>query len=255
MTRPPSIPADLWDTFPPAAQAIITALHDRITHLEARVADLEARLNQTSANSSRPPSADPPHAQPAPPRTPSGKRKGGQPGHPKAERTLLPPDVVVPLRPARRPPIDSVGSSLRSPCALLKIARFDKDRPVPLAQARDLLRAMRGELLSGGGWKAAYGRASEVLRDEAGHRPGQAFWGPTHLSYAFDGSATPGYRDLIGGRDLRTDQYASVPPGHLEVVFEADGGTHLFETEAAIWLYHVEEYFGGTDQSRSSGGV
>ena len=101
MTRPSSIPADLWDTFPPAAQAIIAAQHDRITQLEARVADLEARLKQTSANSSRPPSADPPHAKPAPPRTPSGKPKGGQPGHPKADRTILPPDVVVPLRPAR----------------------------------------------------------------------------------------------------------------------------------------------------------
>jgi transposase len=101
MTRPPSIPADLWASFPPAAQAAIAAQADRIAHLEARVADLEARLGQTSANSSRPPSSDPPHAKPAPPRTPSGKRKGGQPGHPRAERPVLPPDVVVPLKPAR----------------------------------------------------------------------------------------------------------------------------------------------------------
>jgi transposase len=101
MTRPSFIPADLWDTFPPAAQAVIAAQHDRITQLEARVADLEARLNQTSANSSLPPSADPPHAKPAPPRAPSGKHKGGQPGHPKAERPLLTPDVVVPIKPTR----------------------------------------------------------------------------------------------------------------------------------------------------------
>lgn len=101
MTRPPLISADLWSTFTPAAQAVIAAQHERITHLEARIADLEARLNQTSSNSSRPPSADPPHAKPAPPRTPSGRRKGGQPGHPKAERPLLPPDVVVPPKPAR----------------------------------------------------------------------------------------------------------------------------------------------------------
>jgi transposase len=101
MTRPPSISADLWSTFPPAARAIIAAQQEQIARLEARVADLEARLNRTSANSSRPPSSDPPHAKPAPPRTPSGKRRGGQPGHPKAERRLLPPDVVVPLRPAR----------------------------------------------------------------------------------------------------------------------------------------------------------
>jgi transposase len=101
MTRPPSIPADLWASFPPAAQAILTAQHERIAQLEARIADLEGRLGQTSANSSLPPSADPPHAKPAPPRTPSGKPKGGQPGHRKAERPTLPPDIVVPLKPAR----------------------------------------------------------------------------------------------------------------------------------------------------------
>jgi transposase len=101
MTRPPSIPADLWATFPIAAQAILAAQFERITQREARIADLEARLNQTSANSSLPPSADPPHAKPAPPRSPSGKRRGGQPGHPRAERALLPPDIVVPLKPAR----------------------------------------------------------------------------------------------------------------------------------------------------------
>lgn len=98
MSRPSSIPADLWDAIPPTLRPAIAAV---VAGLEARVADLEARLNQTSANSSRPPSADPPHAKPAPPRTPSGKLKGGQPGHPKAQRPLLPPDAVVPLKPTR----------------------------------------------------------------------------------------------------------------------------------------------------------
>jgi len=68
---------------------------------EARIADLEARLNQTSANSSRPPSAVPPYAKPAPPRTPTGKPRGRRPEHPKAERVLLPADAVMPLKPAR----------------------------------------------------------------------------------------------------------------------------------------------------------
>lgn len=98
MIRPPSIPADLWNAIPPALQPAIAAI---VTNLEARVAELEARLNQNSANSSRPPSADRPHAKPAPPRTPSGKPKGGQLGHPKAERALLPPDDIIPLKPAR----------------------------------------------------------------------------------------------------------------------------------------------------------
>jgi transposase len=69
-----------------------------IRYLEARLADLEARLSQNSTNSSRPPSSDPPHAKPAPPKPPSGRRKGGQPGHPKRTRPDLPPDAVVELR-------------------------------------------------------------------------------------------------------------------------------------------------------------
>ncbi len=90
---PPSLPPEVFDTLPPAVQAYIR-------HLEARLADLEARLGQTSANSSKPPSSDPPHAKPAPPKAPSGRQKGGQPGHPKRTRPDLPPDTVVELRTA-----------------------------------------------------------------------------------------------------------------------------------------------------------
>src|SRR3954453_13510049 len=98
MTRPPPPPADLWDAIPPSLRPAIAAV---VAGLEARIADLEARLNQTSANSSRPPSSDPPHVKPAPPRTPTGRPRGGQVGHAKADRPLLPPDVVVPLKPTR----------------------------------------------------------------------------------------------------------------------------------------------------------
>src|SRR5438477_4049574 len=87
----PALTPEVLDALPPAVQAYIR-------HLEARLTDLEARLGQTSANSSKPPSSDPPHAKPAPPRTPSGRRKGGQPGHPKRTRPDLPPDTVVELR-------------------------------------------------------------------------------------------------------------------------------------------------------------
>src|SRR5690242_20732971 len=87
----PSLPPEVFD-------ALLLAVPANIRYLEARLADLEARLGQTSANSSKPPSSDPPHAKPAPPRTPSGKRKGGQPGHPKRSRPYLPPDTVIELR-------------------------------------------------------------------------------------------------------------------------------------------------------------
>jgi transposase len=88
---PPPLPSEVFDALPPAVQAYIR-------YLEARLADLEARLGQTSANSSKPPSSDPPHAKPAPPKAPSGRQKGGQPGHPKRTRPDLPPDTVVELR-------------------------------------------------------------------------------------------------------------------------------------------------------------
>src|SRR3954451_9398513 len=88
---PPPLPPGVFDALPPAVQAYIR-------YLEARLTDLEVRLGQTSANTSKPPSSDPPHAKPAPPRTPSGKQKGGQPGHPKRSRPVLPPDTVIELR-------------------------------------------------------------------------------------------------------------------------------------------------------------
>jgi len=69
--------------------------------LARRVAALEARLAQTSQNSSRPPSSDPPAAR-RPRRPPSGRRPGGQPGHPGHSRPLLPVaqvQAVVPVKP------------------------------------------------------------------------------------------------------------------------------------------------------------
>ena len=97
---PPSLLAALFDSLPPEVRAYIRFLEARVGHLEARLADLEARLGQDSSNSSKPPSSDSPHAKPAPPKRPSGKRRGGQPGHPRHARPELPPDAVVELRPA-----------------------------------------------------------------------------------------------------------------------------------------------------------
>lgn len=92
-------PPDLPDNLPPPVVAYIRALEATITELVAKIAELEARLNRNSTNSSKPPSSDAPHVKPAPPKGPSGKRRGGQPGHPKAERTLLLPDEIRTLKP------------------------------------------------------------------------------------------------------------------------------------------------------------
>jgi len=74
---------DLIGRQPPEAQAIIRLLL-------AKIAELEARLNKTPQNSSLPPSSQHPHAKPSPKKKLKGKRPGGQPGHAKHERALIP---------------------------------------------------------------------------------------------------------------------------------------------------------------------
>jgi transposase len=83
--------------------ALIAELRAQVAALTARVAELEARLRQNSSNSSRPPSSDAPDV-PRQGKKSTGRRPGGQPGHKKHERRLLPPEQVqrfVELRPKR----------------------------------------------------------------------------------------------------------------------------------------------------------
>ena len=64
---------------------------------------LQEQLNQTSRNSSRPPSSDPPQSQRLC-RVRGKRRRGGQPGHPGYTRTLLPMeevDEVAVIKPER----------------------------------------------------------------------------------------------------------------------------------------------------------
>jgi transposase len=98
MTLEPPIPESLWNTVPPEAQAAIRAVVDahqnRIAELERRIRDLEARLKLNSTNSSKPPSSDPIGLKRKPPAPPSTRKRGGQPGHRKATRALVPPEKL-----------------------------------------------------------------------------------------------------------------------------------------------------------------
>ena len=73
------------------------ACEKKYAELEARlvkrIEDLEARLRQNSSNSSKPPSSDPPGALRRE-SEPSGRRRGGQPGHKHHKRELLPLEQV-----------------------------------------------------------------------------------------------------------------------------------------------------------------
>lgn len=75
-----------------------------VESLLMRIGDLESRLNRTPENSSLPPSTQHPHARPPRREPKSPRHRGGQPGHPKAERALIPTEqcsTVVPLKPDR----------------------------------------------------------------------------------------------------------------------------------------------------------
>jgi transposase len=105
----PTLPAEVRASLPPIAQAHIiflesqiTLLRDQvmalqatITKLQSQMADLEARTHQNSGNSSRPPSSDPPGPRPHLTHKPSGRKRGGQKGHPGHTRIQLAADQVT----------------------------------------------------------------------------------------------------------------------------------------------------------------
>jgi transposase len=103
MAAHPPLPPEIWHRTPREAQDYILALEARVAALEATVQELMERVQQDSRTSSRPPSSDPPERQ-RPRRQPSGRRRGGQPGHPGQTRTLVPVedvDAVIALKPAQ----------------------------------------------------------------------------------------------------------------------------------------------------------
>jgi len=100
----PLLTPDVWQGTPAAAQAVIVLLAPlatvvpqlmhQVEGLHARVRELEARLGQNSSNSSRPPSSDPPQAPRRLASAPTGRARGGQPGHVAHQRPLVPPERV-----------------------------------------------------------------------------------------------------------------------------------------------------------------
>jgi len=82
----------------------IAVLIAQVNTLTAKVADLEEKLRKSSRNSSKPPSSDGPKSPPRAPKTSTGRKPGGQEGHDKHDRPLVPSEKVnkrVVLRPKR----------------------------------------------------------------------------------------------------------------------------------------------------------
>ena len=71
-------------------QAVITEQRVMIVRVDERVRDLVTRVGRESGNSSRPPSSDVLGTPKRPPSRPSGRGRGGQPGHVAYQRAMAP---------------------------------------------------------------------------------------------------------------------------------------------------------------------
>ncbi len=120
MSELPILPPEIRAGLPPEVQAYLAflegqilvgsgrmhVLENELATLKAHLAHLVARIQQNSGNSSRPPSTDPPSAPPRPKPVPSGRKRGGQAGHPGHTRIQLSPvelTGIVDHRPTQCP--------------------------------------------------------------------------------------------------------------------------------------------------------
>ena len=100
---PPPISPEQLAALPPEFRAVVEAI---VQHYERRIAELEAevtRLKKSPQNSSLPPATQHPHAKPPKSKPKSKRKRGGQSGHSKCERALIPSgdcQGVVALKPA-----------------------------------------------------------------------------------------------------------------------------------------------------------
>jgi transposase len=104
----PDVSDEDWDRTPESVKRLLIAMAQRIAALEEEVRTLREenlhlreQLGLNSHNSSNPPSSDPPGT-PVPDKKPTGRKRGGQPGHTRHIRPLIPPEdckEVIPLIP------------------------------------------------------------------------------------------------------------------------------------------------------------
>ena len=131
-------------------QEEIEQLRAQLTALATELASLRERIGSSSRNSSKPPSSDGPGFKPPERRKGSGRKRGGQPGHPGSGPELLPierVDEVVEHHPeacrhcGTPGPISnlprSAGAPLPAPvwCAGLAPVRWPRRSRTPLLQA------------------------------------------------------------------------------------------------------------------------
>jgi len=139
MSQQPLVTEEIIARQPPEAQTIIRLLLARIAELQAEVARLKAELaglKKTPQNSSLPPSTQHPHAKPAAEKPKSKKQRGGQPGHAKHERPLLPTDECVEVHQLKPTECRRCGTKLTG-CDLSGMGRATATEPSRAADSND----------------------------------------------------------------------------------------------------------------------
>jgi len=90
--------ATSWEQTPLVVRQVVVQLLAVIQQEQARIAALEARVCQTSRNSDRPPSSDPPFVKQSS-SAPTQGTPGAKPGHPGHRQALLEPTEVIEVTP------------------------------------------------------------------------------------------------------------------------------------------------------------
>lgn len=99
-------------------RALVAQQAQTIAQQALRIADLEEKVRKDSSNSSKPPSSDGPAKKAYPPKKPSGRKRGGQPGHKKHARTLLSVETARTVTDVKPPSCAQCGTALTGddPC-------------------------------------------------------------------------------------------------------------------------------------------
>jgi transposase len=202
---------------PEAVVALVEQLQQAVAALTVRVEALEQRLNKDSHNSHKPPSSDglSRGKKPQSLRGKSGKKSGGQPGHPG--QTLRPREKPDEFHLHTPPTCAHCGSSLEAvaPCAterrqvfdLPKLALWVTEHQAQTKRCPHCLECTRAPFPIGVSQAAQYGpgilalsvylqsyqllpyaRSAELLRDLFGHAPSQGTLAAA-LEHAYTGLA------------------------------------------------------------------
>jgi len=133
-------------------------------------------------------------------------------------------------------PLATLSQLLRSPYVAIKVADISSE-DMESHRAEEVLTKMRAELVAGNSWGATYRKFADLHPDlRARAKDPQSI--STLIRYLYDGIVAPSGFDI-----LNYSIAADLPTEHLQKLFQAETGTHIFKAGNRVILYHIEHYF------------